>query len=80
VGKRKRVDVYLEVRKRRGHIFFELNETSACDQDYPCQHIDRSISDLEKHGKVRQHWGQKRKKTCVCIKRIKTDSYLTYGQ
>jgi hypothetical protein len=23
VGKRKRVDVYLEVRKRRGHIFFE---------------------------------------------------------
>jgi hypothetical protein len=28
VGKRKRVDVYLEVRKRRGHIF--LNETIAC--------------------------------------------------
>jgi hypothetical protein len=28
VGKGKRVDVYLEVRKRRGHIF--LNETSAC--------------------------------------------------
>jgi fructosamine-3-kinase len=28
VGKEKRVDVYLEVRKRRGHIF--LNETSAC--------------------------------------------------
>jgi hypothetical protein len=27
VGKRKRVDVYLEVRKRMGHIF--LNETSA---------------------------------------------------
>jgi hypothetical protein len=23
VGKRKRVDVYLEVRKRRGHIYFE---------------------------------------------------------
>jgi hypothetical protein len=23
VGKRKRADVYLEVRKRRGHIFFE---------------------------------------------------------
>jgi hypothetical protein len=23
VGKGKRVDVYLEVRKRRGHIFFE---------------------------------------------------------
>jgi hypothetical protein len=29
VGKRKRVDVYLEVRKRRGGIYF-LNETSAC--------------------------------------------------
>jgi hypothetical protein len=28
VGKGKRVDVYLEVRKRRGHIFFELNK---CD-------------------------------------------------
>jgi len=28
VGKGKRADVYLEVRKRRGHIF--LNETSAC--------------------------------------------------
>jgi hypothetical protein len=29
VGKGKRTDVYLEVRKRRG-IYF-LNETSACD-------------------------------------------------
>jgi hypothetical protein len=28
VGKGKRVDVYLEVRKRRGHTF--LNEKSAC--------------------------------------------------
>jgi hypothetical protein len=26
VGKGKRVDVYLEVRKRRGHIFFESNK------------------------------------------------------
>ena len=26
VGKGKRVDVYLEVRKRRGHIFFECNK------------------------------------------------------
>ena len=26
VGKKKRVDVYLEVRKRRGHIFFEWNK------------------------------------------------------
>jgi hypothetical protein len=31
VGKGKRADVYLEVRKRRGHIF--LNETSACDME-----------------------------------------------
>jgi hypothetical protein len=29
VGKGKRADVYLEVRKRRGGIYF-LNETSAC--------------------------------------------------
>jgi hypothetical protein len=29
VGKWKTVDVYLEVRKRREHIF--LNETSACE-------------------------------------------------
>jgi hypothetical protein len=28
VGKGKRADIYLEVRKRRGHIF--LNETSVC--------------------------------------------------
>jgi hypothetical protein len=26
VGKGKRIDVYLEVRKRRGHIFFEWNK------------------------------------------------------
>jgi hypothetical protein len=26
VGKGKRADVYLEVRKRRGHIFFEGNK------------------------------------------------------
>jgi hypothetical protein len=32
VGKGKRVDVYLEVRKRRG-IYF-LNETSACELVY----------------------------------------------
>ena len=32
-------------------------------------------------GKVWQHWRQKRKKkTCVRIKRVKSDSYLTYGQ
>jgi hypothetical protein len=32
MGKGKRVDVYLEVRKRRGHIF--LNETSACGSGF----------------------------------------------
>jgi hypothetical protein len=26
VGKGKRADIYLEVRKRRGHIFFEWNK------------------------------------------------------
>jgi hypothetical protein len=31
VGKGKRADIYLEERKRRGHIF--LNETSACVVD-----------------------------------------------
>ena len=46
------------------------------DQDYHCQH-----SDHEKHGKVRQDCRQKKKKkTCVRIKRVKSDSYLTYGQ
>jgi hypothetical protein len=45
------------------------------DQDYPCQHIDH-----EKHGKVREHWRQKRKKACVRIKRVKTDIYLIYAQ
>jgi hypothetical protein len=30
VGKRKRADVYLEVRKRRGGGIYFLKETSAC--------------------------------------------------
>ena len=30
MGKGKRADVYLEVRKRRGHMIYFLNETSAC--------------------------------------------------
>jgi hypothetical protein len=37
-------------------------------------------SDHEAHGKVRQHWRQKKKKAYVRIKRVKSDSYLTYGQ
>ena len=54
----------------REEFFFVIT-----DQDYPCQHIDH-----EKHGKVRQHWRQKKKKAYVRIKRVKSDSYLTYGQ
>ena len=34
VGKGKRVDVYPEVRKRRGHIFFEWNKCLWCDHIY----------------------------------------------
>ena len=34
----------------------------------------------KKHEKVRQHWRQKRKKAYVHIKRVKSDSYLSYGQ
>jgi hypothetical protein len=37
VGKGKRVDVYLQVRKRRGYIF--LNETSACEYKPLLRHI-----------------------------------------
>jgi hypothetical protein len=33
--------------------------------------VNTSTSDHEKHGKVRQHWRQKRKKACVRIKRVK---------
>jgi hypothetical protein len=31
VGKGKRADVYLEIRKKRGGGIYFLNETSACD-------------------------------------------------
>ena len=44
MGKRKKVDVYLEVRKRRGHIF--LNETSACVYDLEIQVL---VWDRHKH-------------------------------
>ena len=47
------------------------------DQNYPLS-THRPVTDHEKHEKVRQHWRQK--KTCVHIKRVKSDSYLTYGQ
>jgi hypothetical protein len=42
--------------------------------------VNTSTSNHEKHGKVWQHWRKKRKKPCVRIKRVKSDSYLTYGQ
>ena len=47
------------------------------DHDYPCQHIDQW---------PRKTWesttalATKKKKVCVRIKWVKTDSYLTYGQ
>ena len=44
------------------------------DQDDPCQHIDQwpreSATSL----------ATIKKKACVRIKRVKTDTYLTYGQ
>jgi len=38
----------------------------------------RSVTS-KKHGKVDSIGDKKEKKTCVSIKRVKTDSYLTYG-
>jgi hypothetical protein len=45
------------------------------DQDYPCQHID------QRPRKTRESMTTlttKKKKACVRIKRVKTESYLTY--
>jgi hypothetical protein len=39
VGKGKRVDVYLEVRKRRGYIFFEWNK---CPTGPPSEELDKN--------------------------------------
>ena len=36
--------------------------------------VNTLSSDHEKHGKVQQHWRQK------YIKRVRSDSYLTYSQ
>jgi hypothetical protein len=49
VGKGKRVDVYLEVRKRRGHIFFEWNKC-LCSV-YPNKIIDFKLSVRQVHSK-----------------------------
>ena len=43
------------------------------------EYMEKTINH-EKHRKVRQHWRQKSKKACAYIKRVKTDSYLTYDQ
>jgi hypothetical protein len=66
--------------------FYCTNEKGKCEKIFFSQQpirttlVNTSTSDHEKHGKVLQHWGQKRKNACVRIKRAKTDSYLTYGQ
>jgi hypothetical protein len=60
---------------RKGKVWEELFFFVITDQ------VNTSTSDHEKHGKVRhQKLATKKKKTCVCIKRVKSDSYLTYGQ
>jgi hypothetical protein len=47
------------------------------DQDYPCQHIDQWP---RKTRESTTALATKKKKTCVRIKRVKSDSYLTYDQ
>ena len=46
------------------------------DQDYPCQYIDQWPRKTRESTTALA----KKKKACVCIKRVKSDSYLTYGQ
>ena len=66
--------------------FYCTNEKGKCEKNCFMQLTIRttlgntSTSDHEKHGGVRQHLRQKRKKSYVHIKRVKRDSYLTYGQ
>ena len=53
-------------------VFFVIT-----DQDYPCQHTD------QRPRKTRESTtalATKKPKKRVCIKRVKSDSYLTYGQ
>ena len=40
--------------------------------------VNTSTTVCEKHGKVRQHWRQKREQNT--FKRAKSDSFLTYGE
>ena len=66
--------------------FYCTNEKGKCEKNRVLYLRVRTIlvytstNDHEKHGRVRQHWRQKRKKAYVRIKRVKSDSYLTYGQ
>ena len=65
--------IALTKRESGRRIFFGIT-----DQDYTCQHIDQW------QRKTRESTTalaiKKKKKTCVRIKRVKSDSYLTYGQ
>jgi len=65
--------------------FYCTNEKGKCEknfffvitgQDYPCQHIDQWP---RKTRESTTALATKKKKACVRIKRVKTDSYLTYG-
>ena len=47
------------------------------DQDYPSQHIDQWPRITRESTTT---LATKKKKTCVRITRVKSDSYLTYGQ
>ena len=57
--------------------FYCTNEKGKCEKNFLLQKpvmtilVNTSTSDHEKHGKIRQHWRQKRKKAYVRIKRVK---------
>jgi hypothetical protein len=63
--------IALTKRESVRRVFFKITDPTL---------VNTSITVREKHEKVRQHWIQKRKKAGVRIKRVKSDSYLTYGQ
>ena len=57
--------IALTKRERVRRIFFVITDPTL---------VNTLSSDHEKHGKVQQHWRQK------YIKRVRSDSYLTYSQ
>ena len=63
-----------------GQVFYCTNEKGKCKKNFLLQKpvitilVNTSTSNHEKHWKVRQQWRQKRKKACVRIQRVKTDS------